>query len=224
MAAVSAEAASAAEVPAAVSDKAINNQLISKAMKKSTIIILAVIVIVAIWGITGYNGMVKADEAVSTAWSNVENQYQRRADLIPNLVNTVKGYAAHEKETLDAVISARTRATQVTVDADNLTPEKLQEYQKAQGEVGSALGRLLAITEAYPELKANQNFLELQAQLEGTENRISVERRNFNDVAKNYNTSIRTFPRNLLAGMFGFEKRPYFEAQEGAEKAPEVQF
>ena len=193
-------------------------------MKKSTIIILAVIVIVAIWGITGYNGMVKADEAVSTAWSNVENQYQRRADLIPNLVNTVKGYAAHEKETLDAVISARTRATQVTVDADNLTPEKLQEYQKAQGEVGSALGRLLAITEAYPELRANQNFLELQAQLEGTENRISVERRNFNDVAKNYNTSIRTFPRNLLAGMFGFEKRPYFEAQEGAEKAPEVQF
>ncbi|MBR3877935.1 MAG: LemA family protein [Bacteroidaceae bacterium] len=193
-------------------------------MKKSTIIILAVVAIVAIWGITGYNGMVKADEAVSTAWSNVENQYQRRADLIPNLVNTVKGYAAHEKETLDAVISARTRATQVTVDADNLTPEKLQEFQKAQGEVGSALGRLLAITEAYPELKANQNFLELQAQLEGTENRISVERRNFNDAAKSYNTSIRTFPRNLLAGMFGFEKRPYFEAQEGAEKAPEVQF
>ena len=211
-------------MPAAVSDKAINNQLISKAMKKSTIIILAVVAIVAIWGITGYNGMVTADEAVSTAWSNVENQYQRRADLIPNLVNTVKGYAAHEKETLDAVISARTRATQVTVDADNLTPEKLQEFQKAQGEVGSALGRLLAITEAYPELKANQNFLELQAQLEGTENRISVERRNFNDAAKSYNTSIRTFPRNLLAGMFGFEKRPYFEAQEGAEKAPEVQF
>ena len=193
-------------------------------MKKSTIIILAVVAIVAIWGITGYNGMVKADEAVSTAWSNVENQYQRRADLIPNLVNTVKGYAAHEKETLDAVISARTRATQVTVDADNLTPEKLQEFQNAQGEVGSALGRLLAITEAYPELKANQNFLELQAQLEGTENRISVERRNFNDAAKSYNTSIRTFPRNLLAGMFGFEKRPYFEAQEGADKAPEVQF
>ena len=193
-------------------------------MKKSTIIILAVVAIVAIWGITGYNGMVKAEEAVSTAWSNVENQYQRRADLIPNLVNTVKGYAAHEKETLDAGFSARTHATQVTVDADNLTPEKLQEFQKAQGEVGSALGRLLAITEAYPELKANQNFLELQAQLEGTENRISVERRNFNDAAKSYNTSIRTFPRNLLAGMFGFEKRPYFEAQEGAEKAPEVQF
>lgn len=193
-------------------------------MKKSTIIILVVVAVVAVWAVTGYNGLVKADEALSNAWSNVENQYQRRADLIPNLVNTVKGYASHEKETLDAVISARTRATQVTVDADNLTPEKLLEYQKAQGEVGAALGRLLAITEAYPDLKANQNFLELQAQLEGTENRISVERRNFNDVAKNYNTSIRTFPRNLLAGMFGFDKRPYFEAQEGAEQAPVVQF
>lgn len=193
-------------------------------MKKSTIIILVVVGIAVVWAIMGYNGMVKADEAVSTAWSNVENQYQRRADLIPNLVNTVKGYAAHEKETLDAVVSARARATQVTVDADDLTPEKLQEFQKAQGEVGAALGRLLAITESYPDLKANQNFLELQAQLEGTENRISVERRNFNEVAKSYNTSIRTFPRNILAGMFGFEKRPYFEAQEGAEKAPEVQF
>ena len=193
-------------------------------MKKSTIIILVVVAVVAVWAVTGYNGLVKADEAVSNAWSNVENQYQRRADLIPNLVNTVKGYAAHEKETLDAVISARTRATQVTVDAGNLTPEKLQEYQEAQGEIGTALGRLLAITEAYPDLKANQNFLELQAQLEGTENRISVERRNFNDVAKSYNTSIRTFPKNILAGMFGFEKRPYFEAQEGSEKAPEVSF
>ena len=193
-------------------------------MKKSTIITIVVVAIVAIWAITGYNGLVKADEAVSTAWSNVENQYQRRADLIPNLVNTVKGYASHEKETLDAVVAARTRATQVTVDAENLTPENLQEFQKAQGEVGSALGRLLAITEAYPDLKANSNFLELQAQLEGTENRISVERRNFNDVAKSYNTSIRTFPRNLLAGIFGFEKRPYFEAQEGADKAPVVQF
>ena len=193
-------------------------------MKKSTIIIIAVIGVAVVWAIMGYNGMVKADEAVSTAWSNVENQYQRRADLIPNLVNTVKGYAAHEKETLDAVVAARTRATQLTVDADNLTPERLLEFQKAQGEVGAALGRLLAITEAYPDLKANQNFLELQAQLEGTENRISVERRNFNEAAKNYNTSIRTFPRNLLAGIFGFEKRPYFEAQEGADKAPEVKF
>ena len=193
-------------------------------MKKSTIIILVVVAVVVIWGVTGYNGLVKADEAVSTAWSNVENQYQRRADLIPNLVNTVKGYAAHEKETLDAVVAARSRATQVTVDAENITPEKLQEYQKAQGEVGAALGRLLAITESYPDLKANSNFLELQAQLEGTENRISVERRNFNEAAKKYNTSIRKFPKNLLAGIFGFEKHPYFEAQEGADKAPVVQF
>lgn len=193
-------------------------------MKKSTIIILVVAVVAIIWCVTSYNGLVKMDEGVGTAWSNVENQYQRRADLIPNLVNTVKGYAAHEKETLDAVVTARTRATQMTVNADDLTPEKLQAYQKAQGEVGSALARLLAITENYPDLKANQNFLELQAQLEGTENRISVERRNFNEAAKNYNTAIRTFPRNLLAGMFGFEKRPYFEAEEGASKAPEVKF
>ena len=193
-------------------------------MKKSTIIILALLAVKVIWCITGYNGLVKADEAVSTAWSNVENQYQRRADLIPNLVNTVKGYAAHEKETLDAVVEARTRATQVTVNAESMTPEMLQEYQKSQGEVGAALGRLLAVAESYPDLKANSNFLELQAQLEGTENRISVERRNFNEAAKKYNTSIRTFPRNILAGRFGFEKRPYFEAQEGVEKAPVVQF
>lgn len=193
-------------------------------MKKSTIIIIVVAVVAIIWCVTSYNGLVKMDEGVGTAWSNVENQYQRRADLIPNLVNTVKGYASHEKETLDAVVSARSRATQMTVSANDLTPEKLQAYQKAQGEVGAALGRLLAITENYPDLKANQNFLELQAQLEGTENRISVERRNFNEAAKEYNTAIRTFPRNLIAGMFGFEKRPYFEAEEGASKAPEVKF
>ena len=193
-------------------------------MKKSTIILIAAIAAVAMWAISAYNGMVKMDESVSTAWSNVENQYQRRADLIPNLVNTVKGYAAHEKETFEAVVSARSKATQMNVDADNLTPEKLQEYQKAQGEIGAALGRLLAITENYPELKANENFKELQAQLEGTENRISVERRNFNEVARSYNTSIRTFPKSLLAGMFGFDKRPYFEAEEGANKAPEVKF
>ena len=193
-------------------------------MKKSTIIIIVVVAIVAIWGITSYNGLVKMDESVNTAWSNVENQYQRRADLIPNLVNTVKGYAAHEKETLEAVMSARSKATQMTIDADNLTPEKLQAYQKAQGEIGSALGRLLAITEAYPDLKANQNFKELQAQLEGTENRISIERRNFNETARSYNTAIRTFPRTIIAGMCGFEKRPYFEAEEGANKAPEVKF
>lgn len=193
-------------------------------MKKSTIILIAVVAIAAIWGISAYNGLVKMDESVNTAWSNVENQYQRRADLIPNLVNTVKGYAAHEKETLEAVMAARSKATQMTVDADNLTPEKLQEYQKAQGEIGAALGRLLAITENYPDLKANQNFMELQAQLEGTENRISVERRNFNEVARTYNTSIRTFPKSILAGIFGFDKRPYFEAEEGANKAPEVKF
>jgi len=193
-------------------------------MKKSTIILVAVIAALAMWAISAYNGMVKMDESVSTAWSNVENQYQRRADLIPNLVNTVKGYAAHEKETLEAVMAARSKATQMTVDADNLTPEKLQEYQKAQGEIGAALGRLLAITENYPDLKANQNFMELQAQLEGTENRISVERRNFNEVAREYNTSIRTFPKTLIAGVCGFDKRPYFEAEEGANKAPEVKF
>lgn len=193
-------------------------------MKKSTIITIVVVAVIAVWAVSGYNSLVKSDEAVSTAWSNVENQYQRRADLIPNLVNTVKGYAAHEKETLDAVTTARTRATQVTVNAEDLTSEKLQEYQKAQGEVGAALGRLLAITESYPDLKANENFRELQAQLEGTENRISVERRNFNEAARNYNTSIRTFPRTILASLFGFGKRPYFEAEEGAAKAPEVQF
>lgn len=172
----------------------------------------------------GYNTMVEKDEAVSHAWSNVENQYQRRADLIPNLVNTVKGYAAHEKETLEAVVEARSKATQITVDADNLTPEKLKAYQEAQGEVGSALGRLLAITENYPDLKANENFKELQAQLEGTENRISVERRNFNEASRDYNTYIRKFPNNIFSSLFGFEKRPYFEAEAGTEKAPTVKF
>ena len=196
-------------------------------MKKSTIVTLSVagvILLVVIWMISGYNGLVSAEEEVNNAWSNVENQYQRRADLIPNLVNTVKGYASHEKETLDAVTQARTRATQLTVQAEELTPEKIKEYQQVQGEVGAALGRLIAISEAYPDLKANQNFLELQAQLEGTENRISVERRKFNDAAKEYNASIRSFPRNLLAGMFGFEKRPYFESAEGSESAPIVAF
>lgn len=193
-------------------------------MKKTWIIIIAVIAVIAIYGVSSYNSMVSQEEAVGTAWSNVENQYQRRADLIPNLVNTVKGYAAHEKETFDAVVSARAKATQTTVSIDDLTPEKMEAYQRAQGEVDSALSRLLAVTENYPELKANENFQTLQAQLEGTENRISVERRNFNDVARAYNASIRRFPKNIFAGMFGFEKRPYFEAQEGAEKAPEVKF
>ena len=168
--------------------------------------------------------MVEKEEAVNTAWSNVENQYQRRADLIPNLVNTVKGYASHESETLESVVQARAKATQITLNAEDLTPEKLQQYQKAQGEIGSALGRLMRITENYPELKANQNFQELQAQLEGTENRISVERRNFNQATQDYNTFIRKFPQNLIANMFGFEKKPYFEAESGNEKAPEVKF
>lgn len=193
-------------------------------MKKSTIIVIAVVAIIAIWGVSSYNGMVKMEETINTEWSNVENQYQRRSDLIPNLVNTVKGYASHEKETFQAVVDARTKATQMTISAEDLTPEKMQEFQKVQGEVGSALSRLLAITEAYPDLKANENFKELQAQLEGTENRISVERKKFNEAARSYNTAIRTFPRNLLAGMFGFDKRPYFEAEEGADKAPKVEF
>ena len=193
-------------------------------MKRNTIIIIAAIVAIVGYCMSSYNTLVGQDEAVGTAWSNVENQYQRRVDLITNLVNTVKGYASHEKETFEAVVSARAKATQTTVDIDNLTPEKIAAYQKAQGELGSALGRLLAITENYPELKANENFKELQAQLEGTENRISTERHKFNEVAKTYNTSIRRFPKNIIASMFGFEKRPYFEAQEGAEKAPEVKF
>jgi LemA protein len=193
-------------------------------MKRNTIIIIAAIVAIVGYCMSSYNTLVGQDEAVGTAWSNVENQYQRRVDLIPNLVNTVKGYASHEKETFEAVVSARAKATQTTVDIDDLTPEKIAAYQKAQGELGSALGRLLAITENYPELKANENFKELQAQLEGTENRISTERHKFNEVAKTYNTSIRRFPKNIIASMFGFEKRPYFEAQEGAEKAPEVKF
>ena len=193
-------------------------------MKKGTIITLAVVAIIVIWAISGYNGLVSMDENVSGQWSNVETQYQRRADLIPNLVNTVKGYAAHEKETLEGVIAARSQATQIKVDPTDLTPEKLAEYQKAQGQLASALGKLLAITENYPDLKANQNFLELQAQLEGTENRINVARKNFNDAAKAYNTAIRRFPKNILAGLFGFDKRAYFEAAEGAEQAPTVEF
>lgn len=193
-------------------------------MKKSTLGIIAVVAIVVIWAISGYNGLVTLDEKVSTSWSNVETQYQRRADLIPNLVSTVKGYASHEKETLQGVIEARSKATSIKVDADNLTPEKLAEFQKAQGDVTSALGKLLAITENYPDLKANQNFLELQAQLEGTENRINVARIEFNKTAQELNTTIRRFPKNLLAALFGIDKRAYFEAAEGAEQAPKVEF
>ncbi len=193
-------------------------------MKKTWIIIIAIIALLVVYSVSTYNSLVTQDESVETAWSNVENQYQRRSDLIPNLVNTVKGYASHEKETLDAVISARSRATQTSLKMDDLTSEKLQAYQKAQGEIGAALGRLMVVAEKYPDLKANENFQALQAQLEGTENRISVERRKFNETAKEYNTNIRKFPKNIFSSMFGFEKHPYFEAAEGSEKAPEVKF
>lgn len=196
-------------------------------MNKNTIILLsigAIIVIAALWGISKYNGLVSRDEAVNGQWANVENQYQRRADLIPNLVATVKGYASHESETLEGVVAARAKATQVTIDPANMTPEKLQQFQAAQGELSSALGKLLMITENYPDLKANQNFLELQAQLEGTENRITTERGRFNDLSKEFNASIRKFPTNIIASMAGFEKRAYFEAEEGSEKAPKVEF
>lgn len=191
---------------------------------KGLIIAIVVIVIVAIWGIISYNKLATLDEKVSNQWANVETQYQRRSDLIPNLVNTVKGYAKHESQTLEAVMAARSQATQVKIDPSNCTPQQLAAYQKAQGDVTTALGKLLAITENYPDLKANQNFLELQSQLEGTENRINVARKDFNDSAKEYNTSLRRFPRNIIASMFGFEKRNYFEAEAGAEKAPKVEF
>lgn len=189
-----------------------------------TAIVIAVIAVIVLWGIGIYNGLVKADEGVKTAWSQVENVYQRRADLIPNLVATVKGYASHESETLEGVVAARAKATQVTVNAEDLTEENIAQFQKAQGELGAALGRLMAISEAYPELKANQNFSELQAQLEGTENRIAVERKNYNETAREYNTSIRVFPKNIIASIFGFTAKGYFEAQEGAQNAPEVKF
>ena len=188
------------------------------------VITIAIVAVVLIWGVSGYNGLVSMDEGVQNKWADVETQYQRRADLIPNLVNTVKGYAAHEKETLEGVVKARSEATSVKIDPENMTAEQMAQYQKAQNGVSSALSKLLLVVEKYPDLKANQNFLELQSQLEGTENRITVARRDFNGAAKEYNTAIRKFPKNILAGMFGFEKKTYFEAEEGAEKAPEVQF
>lgn len=188
------------------------------------IIPVAIVVIIIMWAAGGYNGMVALDEGVQNKWADVETQYQRRADLIPNLVSTVKGYAAHESETLESVVKARSEATSVKVDPENITPEKLAEYQKAQSGVSQALGRLMVVVEKYPDLKANQNFMELQSQLEGTENRINVARRDFNEAAKNYNTVIRSFPKNIFAGMFGFEKKAYFEAEKGAETAPKVEF
>ncbi|MBQ5903569.1 MAG: LemA family protein [Alistipes sp.] len=187
-------------------------------------IALGVVTLLAIFGFKTYNGLVEKDETVATAWSNVETQYQRRADLIPNLVNTVKGYAAHESETLESVIAARSAATSINLTADELTPEKIAEYQAAQQQVRSALGRLIAIAENYPDLKANQNFLELQAQLEGTENRIAVARKEFNEIARTYNVAVRRFPANLVAGICGFDTKAYFEADEAAAQAPVVQF
>jgi LemA protein len=171
-----------------------------------------------------YNNMVSLQEGVTSQWGNVETQYQRRADLIPNFVNTVKGAAEFEQETLTRVIEARAKATQVTIDPANMTAENMQQYQAAQGEVSSALSRLMVVVEKYPDIKATQNFRDLQVELEGTENRISVERRKFNEVAQSFNTYIKRFPQNLLAGMFGFAAKPYFESMEGADRAPQVQF
>lgn len=196
-------------------------------MKKGKFLwIVAIVVALGLfgWCKNTYNGMVSADEGVQSAWSQVENVYQRRADLIPNLVATVKGYAEHESGTLEAVVAARAKATQTTVDPSQLTAENIAKFQAAQGELGSALGRLLVTVERYPDLKANQNFLELQAQLEGTENRISTERMKFNETAKSYNTLIRSFPQNIIASIFSFTPKGYFKAAEGSENAPKVEF
>lgn len=187
------------------------------------VILLVVIIIYSSFKGT-YNKIVTTNEGIGAAWSQVENQYQRRSDLIPNLVSTVKGYAEHEESTLQNVVEARAKATQVQLNVDNLDEAAIQKYQKAQGELSSALGRLMAISESYPNLKANENFMQLQAQLEGTENRIATERMRFNEAVKNYNTYIRTFPRNIIANMFGFTTKGYFAADAGAEKAPEVKF
>jgi LemA protein len=200
-------------------------------MSKSTIILLVVLGALAFgafvtisWGVGQYNRMVTEQESVTSQWGNVENVYQRRADLIPNLVATVKGYATHEQSTFTAVIEARAKATAININADNMTPDMLKQFQGAQDGLSSALSKLMVVVEAYPELKANQNFLDLQAQLEGTENRIAVERRKFNETAKVYNTHIRTFPANIVAGFGNFQAKPYFEAKEGSDVAPQVQF
>lgn len=196
-------------------------------MKKSTliwIIVIAVLGMIVVWGIGRYNAFVTMQENVENAWGQVENQYQRRMDLIPNLVATVKGYAAHEQNTLTGVMEARAKASQITIDPSKATPEQLAAYQSAQGELSQALGRLMAVAENYPTLKANENFRQLADQLEGTENRITYARNLFNDTAKEYNATIRRFPGNIVAAMFGFERKPYFEAEAGAEKAPKVEF
>ncbi len=196
-------------------------------MKKGWIILIIIVALLFLgysWVKSNYNNMITQSELVDKQWADVENVYQRRADLIPNLVATVKGYASHEKETLEGVINARAKATSTTVDVGNITPEKIAAFQQAQDGLSSALSKLMVVVERYPDLKANQNFLELQAQLEGTENRITVERRKFNEAARTYNTNIKLFPRNMLANLFGFDEKPYFKAQEGAETAPKVEF
>ena len=190
-----------------------------------TIIVVAVVLLLVFWGVGQYNSMVVLDEQVNTSWSQVENQYQRRADLIPNLVETVKGYASHERETLEGVINARAKASQPIVQAgDGMTQEQLNQFQQAQGDLTSALNRLMVVVERYPELKADENFRQLQAQLEGTENRITTARMDFNNEAQQYNTKVRRFPTNIFAGLFGFHQRPYFQAETGAEQAPQVKF
>ena len=191
---------------------------------KSLLIVVGVVALIAGYFVVTYNSLAKASQEVAAAWANVETQYQRRSDLIPNLVNTVKGYAAHESQTLESVVAARAEATSINIDGSNMTPAQLAQYAEAQGKVTSALGRLIAVAEGYPELKANQNFLELQSQLEGTENRIAVERKRYNDVVMSFNNKIVTFPRNVIAGMFGFTTKEFFAALQQAERAPEVAF
>ncbi|HAM98175.1 MAG TPA: LemA family protein [Marinilabiliales bacterium] len=186
--------------------------------------ILLFIIIIVSWYFKTFNRLVAMDENVQTQWAQVENVYQRRADLIPNLVNTVKGYASHENQTLTEIVEARAKATSVNINPEKLDAQSLQEFQSAQDGLSSALGRLMVIVENYPDLKANQNFRDLQAQLEGTENRISVERRNYNDAARTYNTTIRSFPASIVANSKGFEKKEYFKATEGAQSVPEVKF
>ena len=193
-------------------------------LSKGTIGIIAAVVIICMWAASAYNSMVSEQEKATTALANVQSAYQRRADLIPNLVEVVKGYASHEKETFESVVAARSKATSITLDPSNITPEKLKEFQQAQGELGSALGKLIAIQENYPELKANENFRDLQVQLEGTENRINEARNKFNSVVQQYNIVIRKFPKSLLAGIFGFNTMDKFEAEAGAENAPKVKF
>lgn len=195
---------------------------------KGSLIAIVILILLVLWavvaGISFNNKAVQQEEGVRQAWSQVENQYQRRADLIPNLVNTVKGYATHERETLEGVVEARAKATQMTIDPTKMTPEDLAAYQQAQGELSQALGRLLAVSERYPDLKANENFKALQIQLEGTENRISTERKRFNEVTQEYNTFVRKFPNNIFGSILGFKAKPYFESVAGADRAPEVKF